>query len=69
MNVHEAVIEAVGKFKVPATPAQIQAELIPPMSYAILHNTLNELVRSGKIIESRNELDKRVFSVKGGGAA
>ncbi len=64
MNTHERIYDAVAKFRLPATASQIQAELIPKLSYAIVNNTLNELVRSGKIIESRNELDKRVFSTK-----
>jgi hypothetical protein len=64
MNVHERVMSALASLPQPATPAQIQAEA-RGCSYALVHNTLSELVRSGKILESRNAVDKRVFSVKG----
>lgn len=64
MNVHERVLEAVKKFRVPATPAQIQEELTPKLSYAIVNNTLNELARKELIVESRNELGKRVYKEK-----
>jgi hypothetical protein len=60
MNIHERIISALQSLPQPATPAQIQAEA-RGLSYAVTHNTLSELVRNGKILESRNAVDKRVF--------
>jgi hypothetical protein len=63
MNIHDKVLSALSALPQPATPAQIQAEA-RGLSYAVTHNTLSELVRSGKILESRNAVDKRVFSLR-----
>lgn len=64
MNVHENVYEAVKRFRQPVTASVIQSETNPKLNYAIVLNCLNELVRSGRITESKNEVDKRVFKTK-----
>ncbi len=64
MNVHERTLDAVRKFRYPVTGPIIQSEMTPKLSYALLTSCLNDLVRSGKLTESKNEVGKRVFTLK-----
>ncbi len=64
MNVHELTMAAVKRFTQPVTAPIIQSEITPKLSYPTVLQCLNDLVRQGKLTESRNAVDKRVFSVK-----
>jgi hypothetical protein len=64
MNVHERTLETVRKFRYPVTAPIIQSEMTPKLSYALLTSCLNDLVRSGKLVEGSNEVGKRTFKVK-----
>lgn len=64
MNSHEKVYELLKSFRVPVSAPTIQADLSPKLSYALVHSCLNDLVRQGKLTESKNEVGKRVFALK-----
>ncbi len=64
MNCHEAVYDTVRKFRQPVTAPVLQSEMTPKLSYALLTSCLNDLVRNGKLTESKNEVGKRVFEIK-----
>jgi len=64
MNVHERTLEAVRNFRQPVTAPVVQADLSHKLSYSLVHSCLNDMVRSGKLTESKNEVGKRVFALK-----
>jgi hypothetical protein len=64
MNVHERTLAAFQSVPQPATAPMIHEQMTGQVSYAMVLSVLNDLVRSGKILESRNAVDKRVFSLR-----
>lgn len=64
MNSHDRVMEAMRNFRHPVTAPIVQGEITPKPPYAIVLSCLNDLVRQGKLTESRNTVDKRVFQLK-----
>lgn len=67
MNVQERIISTITNSRyTPMTAPQIHDEMDASRpSYPALLHYINELVHKGKLTESRNVVDKRVFSVKG----
>lgn len=64
MNSHELIYDCIRNFRQPVTGPVIQADLSPKLSYALVLSCLNDLVRQGKLTESKNEVGKRVFALK-----
>ena len=64
MNSHELIYDCIRNFRQTVTAPVIQADLSPKLSYALVLSCLNDLVRSGKLTESKNEVGKRVFFLK-----
>ena len=64
MNSHELIYDCIRNFRQPVSGPVIQADLSPKLSYALVHSCLNDLVRQGKLTESKNEVGKRVFGIK-----
>lgn len=66
MNSHELIYDCIRNFRQPVTAPVIQSDLSPKLSYALVLSCLNDMVRQGKLTESKNEVGKRVFALKEG---
>lgn len=64
MNSHELIYDCIRNFRQPVTGPTIQADLSPKLSYALVLSCVNDMVRAGKLTESKNEVGKRVFEIK-----